>query len=100
MVNVLGMFGVLGVIRAGTATDNGEVSVISLVLIIPLFIAYIVIGHSLSTRRLHDLGYSRWRLITGMVKPMDSGIVFRQGNNYPNKYGPQPPKFEISQMAL
>lgn len=85
MVNVLGFFGVLGVIRVGTATDNGEVSVISLVLIIPLFIAYIVIGHSLSTRRLHDLGYTRWRLITGMVKPMDSGILFRQGNNYPNK---------------
>ena len=113
-VNRLGFFAVAVVATIvfyafGMVSDSASDSstVFSIVIGLPLSIVTIgmvVPGFSALIRRLHDMGFSGWYALALLI-PITNGIIFltlwiAPGNNYPNKYGPQPPKFEIGQMAL
>lgn len=95
----LGIIAVVGVDLIGSATNS---VMLSIAFVVPFYVVQFGIMASIAPRRLHDLGYSGWYAVpVVMISPMALLLLcLIPGNEYPNKYGPQPPKFEIGQMAL
>lgn len=64
-------------------TIRNDVGVVNLLARIALLVPFIAVG----VRRMHDVGYSGWWLLT-IVPPFF--WQFRKGNDGPNEYGPDP----------
>ncbi|MCH7972240.1 MAG: DUF805 domain-containing protein, partial [Chloroflexi bacterium] len=98
VVIVVGSIVINGAVQIGAVTDS---EVLPPVIMIPVIIVIYGIAISLMTRRLHDTGYSGWYVFlilvpyAGLALPVALFVV--PGNDRPNKYGPQPPKFELRQ---
>jgi uncharacterized membrane protein YhaH (DUF805 family) len=64
-------------------TAAGEVGFFDLVSRIALTVPFIAVG----VRRLHDVGWSGWWLLTIVPSTV---LAFMKGNDGPNDYGPNP----------
>ena len=99
VVIVLGAIGGYGAGLNGAVTNSNGLWVALIVLV---FVVQFGIVVSLTVRRLHDLGYSGWYAALAVIASYLAVVILLliPGNDRPNKFGPQPPKFDIRQMAL
>ncbi|MBP3193891.1 DUF805 domain-containing protein [Natronogracilivirga saccharolytica] len=79
---------------AGTYDPDAATGFFSMIYAVIIFVP----GLSVSVRRLHDVGYSGWMFLIGLI-PIIGWIwilitYLKEGQSHSNKYGPNPKKYK------